>query len=337
MRAIDLETRVITAVDQIRAGHQVENDFIECKRDWPSDNKARQLAGSLNRAGGDPVIYIIGIDETTGKVHDVSGTDPLNWWTQITPKFDQTPPEMIRHMTVPVAERGEHVVAVAFASDRAPYVVKTGSANPSLEVPMRESTGTRTARRDELLRMLIPAANLPECISLEGFLHAEYSPAAKKGTGLGGQIDDQKESLTCYGQLRVFFAHNGRETVTAPTHGMTGTLHVDDESYQVAVRPRPLPSEKQPSPSAAPIATRDGVTVTTSGAVLLSLSVPDIPVKSREKLKANKEWALEIQMEVLGAVRPLYVTANLSRSRGSSKSANHEVLGNWRYTHSGLQ
>ncbi|MGX1161304.1 hypothetical protein FBY31_0323 [Arthrobacter sp. SLBN-100] len=77
MRAIDLEARVISAVDQIRSGQSVENDFIECKRDSPKENKARQLAGSLNRAAGDPVVYIIGIDEKDGAVHDVAGTDIL--------------------------------------------------------------------------------------------------------------------------------------------------------------------------------------------------------------------------------------------------------------------
>lgn len=92
MRAIDLETRVLAAVDQIRAGRSVENDFIECKRDWPQENKVRQLAASLNRAGGDPVIYIIGIDEDTGEVFDVTGTEVSDWWNQITPKFDQMAP-----------------------------------------------------------------------------------------------------------------------------------------------------------------------------------------------------------------------------------------------------
>lgn len=74
MRPIDLD------VDRIRGGQLVENDLIECKRDWPQENKAPQLAGSLNRAGGDSVIYIISIDEETGAVYLVSGTDVLEWW-----------------------------------------------------------------------------------------------------------------------------------------------------------------------------------------------------------------------------------------------------------------
>ncbi|MFF1880065.1 hypothetical protein ACFVVC_01185 [Pseudarthrobacter sp. NPDC058196] len=42
MRSIELEARVLTAVDQIRAGKEVEHDFIEWKRDWPKENKARE-------------------------------------------------------------------------------------------------------------------------------------------------------------------------------------------------------------------------------------------------------------------------------------------------------
>jgi hypothetical protein len=215
MRAIDLEARVITAIDKIRAGQLVEHDFIECKRSWPQENKARQLAGSLNRATGDPIIYIIGVEEKTGEVHDVSDTDVLDWWAQIVAKFDQAPPEMVRHISVQVGEGNEHVVAVAIASDRAPYVVKTGVANPSLEVPMREGTGTRSARRDELLRILIPTTRLPEVISLEGNLHAEYIPRFGPSFGEGRAVA-QEERLYCR-ILRLYFARDGREPATLPT------------------------------------------------------------------------------------------------------------------------
>ncbi|MFJ4208119.1 hypothetical protein ACIPY2_06620 [Paenarthrobacter sp. NPDC089675] len=88
--SVELEAKALAAVDRIRAGHQVENDLIESKLSWPQENKARQLAGCLNRAGGDPEIYIIGIDERTGVVHDVARVDVLDWWNQIVPQFDHT-------------------------------------------------------------------------------------------------------------------------------------------------------------------------------------------------------------------------------------------------------
>ena len=41
-------------------------------------------------------MYIVGIDEKTGKVHDVSDTDVLDWWNQIVPQPDHMPPELVQ-------------------------------------------------------------------------------------------------------------------------------------------------------------------------------------------------------------------------------------------------
>lgn len=66
-----------------------------------SGKQSETVGGKPKRATGDPVIYIIGIDDKTGDVHDVSNTDVLDWWNQIVAKFEHTPPEMIRHMETP--------------------------------------------------------------------------------------------------------------------------------------------------------------------------------------------------------------------------------------------
>ena len=63
-----LEALVLTAIDCVRSGGQIEDDRIEVKRDWPGISKARQLAGAANRARGDALIYLIGLDEKTGIV-----------------------------------------------------------------------------------------------------------------------------------------------------------------------------------------------------------------------------------------------------------------------------
>ena len=55
------------------------------------------------------------------------------------------------------------VVALVFGTDRAPFVVK----NPGeFEVPWREATGTRSARRAELLTLLSPLQKLPSVEAL---------------------------------------------------------------------------------------------------------------------------------------------------------------------------
>jgi hypothetical protein len=334
MRAIDLEAKVITAVDRIRDGQLVENDLIECKRSWPQENKARQLAGSLNRAGGDPVVYIIGIDDKTGGVHDVSDTDVLDWWNQIVGKFDHTPPEMIRHVDVQVSE-GEHVVGVAIASDRAPYVVKTGNPSPSLEVPMREGTGTRSARRDELLRLLIPTVRLPEVVVLDANLRGEfYTQGGKSGT----------QSLSCMGQLRVYVEHNGNGLVTLPAHGMRGRVTIHEEVFDLSIEP-PVEHVSIPTGTKSIGMQRpsDGVSLTRPGSVPLQLSMKGLSPDDKVLLIAAKTMEIEVVLEVLHSVRPLKVAATLSRDSPSNMHKPVDDVfgatqspGSWRFKHAGL-
>jgi hypothetical protein len=339
MRAIDLEARVITAVDQIRARQPVEHDLIECKRSWPQEKKARQLAGSLNRAGGDPVIYIIGIDEKTGEVHDVSGIDILDWWSQIVPQFDHTPPELVRHLNVQVGEAGEHVVAVAVASDRAPYVVKTGSANPSLEVPMREGTGTRSARRDELLRMLIPTVRLPQVVLLEVELNSEYFPPSS---------GSPTEELNCTGQLRLYVEHNGSGIVTLPAHGMRGQVTVSGEKFEVNVAP-PMEHANVPAGPRSFGFQRpsDGVTLTGPRAVPFQLTVRGLTPEHVPLLIAADELEVDIAFDVLHSMKPINIKALLERdgesnmgrlaaTQGDDVFIQSWTPGGWRVKHPGL-
>ena len=343
MRAIDLETRVITAVDQIRAGQQVEHDFIECKRDWPTDNKARQLAGSLNRAGGDPVIYIIGIDEKSKEVFDVSDTDVLNWWRQIAPKFDQAPPEMIRHIPVVVGE-GEHVVAVAFASDRAPYVVKTGLANPEFEVPMREATGTRSARRDELLRMLIPTASVPQAVALEAALSLEQIPATAEMShpDEGYIVPAKAMRLHSYGSLRIYIEHNGKDLISFPAHGTRGCVVVEGQKRPMRVqqrRERGAVSLRGSSDMLTSVVSHDGVTLNQPGALTVDLEVLDLDAKD-DVLFANADTIrFEVELDVLHAMRPLKVDVTLNRTQEDWDSYDSTTfgrhVGEWDFNHPG--
>lgn len=341
MRAIDLEARVITAVDRIRAGQSAEHDLIECKRDWPQDKKVRQLAGSLNRAGGDPVIYIIGIDEETTEVHDISGTDVADWWNQITPKFDQMPPEMIRHITVPVGEDGQHVVAIAFASDRAPYVVKTGSANPSLEVPMREGTGTRTARRDELLRLLIPTVSVPQAVTLSAELYVEfYPPVPERKNESGNTVSAQKRDHHVIGRLRVYFEHNGKDLVTLPAHGMRGRVILDGMvPYNLKVRPAREITKLGGSRDLTMAPPGDGVSLSAPKAVSFDIEFPELSTDNIFDFESAESVAYEFEMDVLHATRPLRLNVPLEPTEVDREHTNPEyqrIIGQWKFAHPGL-
>lgn len=309
MRAIELETRVLTAVERVRNGEKIENDLIECKRAWPSDNKARQLAGSLNRAAGDPVIYVIGIDEKDGSIHDTSDTDILDWWNQIVGQFDQVPAEMIRHIDVPISAT-ESVVGIAFSSDRAPYLVKTGSARPSLEIPMREGTGTRTARRDELMRMLAPALRVPTVTILESSFSAIHHPAIVPDEN-SGKSYQREESVGVLGTAEVFVEHDGRELVTLPTHSMSGDMEIGDHSFMLNVTPHWYQSDKEAARKEYILRRREAVIISGPGVVPLRVEAEGLELRHRKLLEATESVTFRLRLGILHASRPLVIEMKL--------------------------
>jgi hypothetical protein len=164
VRDPDIEAWALRALDQARAGAQSEDARVELKQDWGEPGeRARRLAGLANASRGDPALWIVGADEN-GTVVGVEGIDFATWWQQMVAQFDGLAPD-IRELAVPVS--GHTVVAILVETTRAPFVVK----NPQfgvvkghtiqLEVPWREGTAVRTARREDLVRLLVPQARLP--------------------------------------------------------------------------------------------------------------------------------------------------------------------------------
>lgn len=77
-------------------------------------------------------------------------------------RFDEVPPNLHQHLHVGISGSNQ-VVALEFATDRAPYVVKNYSGDGPFdrEVPWRVGTKTRSAHHSELLLMLAPVAASP--------------------------------------------------------------------------------------------------------------------------------------------------------------------------------
>lgn len=83
MNKVQLEIRVNEIVNHVIAGGKVEDDHVEAKREWPKLDKAGQLAGMANAAGGYPILWIIGLCEGSHKIVAVDDTDPASWWQQM--------------------------------------------------------------------------------------------------------------------------------------------------------------------------------------------------------------------------------------------------------------
>lgn len=163
MRPAQIEAWVLSLVDQITAGKRVEDSRVELKAQWPEpQTAARRIAGHANASGGDPILWVIGLDETRGVV-SVDPVEFADWWAQAKKEFDGIEP-LVTDLTVPAS--GGTLIALLFDTSRRPYVVKNpaygkpGSGPVTLEVPWRTATAVHSARREDLIRLLAPMQSL---------------------------------------------------------------------------------------------------------------------------------------------------------------------------------
>jgi predicted HTH transcriptional regulator len=136
MRNIQIETKVLEIVDQIREDRPIEDATVELKAEWPTDisKASRQLAGHANAARGEEILWIIGIDEKNRAIPGANKVELANWIPQIESRFDDIAPNLSKDLLVSL-ENGESVVALLFETGQAPYVVKYHKDPNFLEVP----------------------------------------------------------------------------------------------------------------------------------------------------------------------------------------------------------
>lgn len=162
MHKREVDKCVLTAVERIIGGGRFEDALVECKSEWPRPDKARQLAAHANSAHGEEILWIIGIDEKTHSLTSPDPVDTASWWSRFSKSFDEVPPGLDDY----IVRVGDHqfVTALVFSTDQAPYVIKTGAEESRVdrEVPIRSGTRTRSAKRDELLRILRATSTAPE-------------------------------------------------------------------------------------------------------------------------------------------------------------------------------
>jgi hypothetical protein len=166
MRSEQLEAWVLSIVDRVRQGQRIEDDRVELKADWPDIEKAaRRVAGHANSEAGESILWVIGLKETVGVVAFASA-DPAGWLRQLHAQFDGLGPSV---QTLSVPTTSGDVYALLFDTARRPFVVKNpvhgkpDGGPVSLEVPWREGTSVRSARREDLIRLLVPPSLLPMC------------------------------------------------------------------------------------------------------------------------------------------------------------------------------
>ena len=181
LRAIEIEDWARQIMERVDAGFKIEDSRVELKAEWPSDpnGAARRIAGLCNAsAGAIGVLWVIGVDEVRG-AQGVVAADLAAWWPAVCSEFlDGTPGVQ----DVVINYDGLEVVALLFSTDLAPYTVKvsefgkTKGVKADREVPWREGTLVRTARRAELLRILLPTSVLPTLDARSSVVNAAVYP-----------------------------------------------------------------------------------------------------------------------------------------------------------------
>ncbi len=168
MRQVEVEAWAYRLIESAESTQKVEDARSELKSNWPEAQAiARQLAGHANAAYGQPILWLLGVSETSGVV-PYETRDMADWRAQLDAEFEGVAPGMVHYS---LRWKDQSFEALLFRTDAPPYVVKNpkrGKENAGpfeFEVPWRDGR-TRSARRAELILMLRPVWEAPtfDCV-----------------------------------------------------------------------------------------------------------------------------------------------------------------------------
>jgi len=219
MNATQIENWALSIIERVKNGDPVEDLRVELKREWPDPAKAaRRIAGHANSSFGEPILWLIGLDENSGVV-GASQNELSSWFPQIKAYFEGIEPDLA---DLNILYDDKTIVALLFDTSRVPFVVKNPSfGQPSggpvqFEVPWRESTMVRSAKRSDLLRLLVSTQSLPSIEILGGSF---------KGTepDLMGQHNFMWNLY-----LSLYFVPKSQEQIVIPFHKCSLIMTLSD-------------------------------------------------------------------------------------------------------------
>lgn len=222
MKASDIEAWALRLIDLAKAGKEIEDSRIELKRQWPNpQTAARQVAGHANAAHGESILWLIGVDEKQGPI-DCKSVDFAAWHSQFRACFDGIHPDV---QDINLLADSKLVTALVFDTTRSPFVVKNpkfgnSEAGPvQYEVPWREARSIRTARREDLVRMLTPQAKAPIVEPMSG------------GLRLTGDVRQAGTAANHYVweiELQLYVVPQGTESLVLPNHKCVAWANISD-------------------------------------------------------------------------------------------------------------
>lgn len=144
MTPFQVELWALEVLERVLQGRPLEDSRVEIKKAFIDPNKAaRRIGGHANAARGDPVLWIVGVDDK-GAIVGTAATDFATWWPNVAKEFDGSAPALVE--VVATLSGHPPVVAIQFDTSRYPFVVKNpvggtpGGGPVSLEIPWRTAT-----------------------------------------------------------------------------------------------------------------------------------------------------------------------------------------------------
>ena len=332
MRTIEVEQWALKVIEAVIAGQPSEDERVEMKAVWLPDDQdfARRLAGHANSARGAPILWLFGVDERGRAVPGVQTRDAAAWWPQIESHFDGAAPQPL---FVNVRHQNAVVVALFVETDRAPFVVKnpqfgTAGVKVAREVPWRTNTAIRTATREDLIRLLVPAVKIP-------ILEIQELSA----TAPGGQRPDSKRISF---QGTGYLVHLADQRLHIPDHAASGEVSSPGGAQMPIVSAKLTPKMQYERAydrhsSANPNFIRTDEDLTALGPGHLKLDATAELVRPRviagraaptdfDDFSFTASIVLELRFAVLGSDMPIVVRARLAPEQPSG-----QVAAAWRW------
>jgi hypothetical protein len=289
-----IQARALEVAAAVADRRPVEDSLVELKATWPDDHwkAARRIAGHANAAGGNAVLWLIGLDEKRG----VTGADRIelaNWWPKVQSCFGGASPT-VTDVNVTI-DNGQTFVALYFECAGRPFVVSLPPGSTTdRDVPWREGTRIRSATRSELIRLLgrAPRVGELECRSVEV---------------CGSSRDDGRIGFSVNASVRLLGGDFPIHLDVTRSRGTfrSGPLVVELAAFSIDGRPRDNPNVR-----------RGDTTVTLMGPA-------DLDVYLEAKLSRPVVWEaipgnLRLELSVIDATAPLIVSLDVANETSRS-------------------
>lgn len=250
--------------------------------------------------------------------------DPSDWWPSFEKKFDQgVAPDPIHSVVVPIDESAK-VMALAFDTSRAPYVIKLDPGGKSeKEVPIRRSAGTRSASRSDLLRMLVPLITTPDVSIISADLSPTYRAPTpvdqRSGASMEAGAPTRRPENTFFNfQVAFFFTYSASVPLFLPRHEMRMKMKMDFGNQRSPIVLTTCPQifvgkDAPPAPAVGIHRRTDGFSITGSGAQFMQFGF-HADGDLRAELSDCSSLMLEATFPIAGSDQRSVSSVSLRRS-----------------------